>query len=353
MTAKVAVVRINGDYRQALQNAIRLIGGIDELNTSANDVVIKVGVFDPRSRQHACVEAVDAIIQAFDQAASISLAESDSYCGPALERLERCYKSLFTERVKPCNLSDPASFKTVQIAGEEMAISQSFFKPRIFVNTHVLRTFTRGSILKNLFGCTPVVQKSRFHKKEIFNHLLADIFEAAGGIDLTVMDGSVLYHSASEKHIPMDLLIVSRDAVAVETVGAILAGLKPEKNGTIQEFVRRGLGEGDIQNIEIVGVSAEEFAQLKLSYRKLNAILKAEPKSPGISGTIDRLTEEGWLDQFRCASEVVEELKQRGVRATSAVVETTLKRRVGKTLEMMKEGRVTVYRSVMNPRDQE
>jgi uncharacterized protein (DUF362 family) len=53
----------------------------------------------------------------------------------------------------------------------------------------------------------------------------------------------------------MNTLIAGRDAVAVETVGATLVGLRPEKMRLIQEFVKRGLGEGNIANIEIVGNS--------------------------------------------------------------------------------------------------
>jgi uncharacterized protein (DUF362 family) len=47
--------------------------------------------------------------------------------------------------------------------------------------------------------------------------------------------------------------MVGRDAVAVEAVGASLCGLNPLEVPLIQEAVRRGLGEGDIQKIEIVG----------------------------------------------------------------------------------------------------
>jgi uncharacterized protein (DUF362 family) len=40
--------------------------------------------------------------------------------------------------------------------------------------------------------------------------------------------------------------VVGRDAVAVDTVGAVLAGLNPKKMLVIEEFVERGLGEGDL-----------------------------------------------------------------------------------------------------------
>lgn len=332
MSVKVAVVRNENGMEAALREALVLIGGIDELNNGRN-VTVKVGIFDPRSRHHSSPELVGAIAAAFDRAPSVLLAESDSYCGKALDRLA-IYDSLFDERVQPFSLSDDADMRPVKVAGEVEAISGALFKPNVLISTHVLRTFARGSILKNLFGCTPMVQKAKFHKNEVFSNQLADIAEASGGIDLAVMDGTFLYHSASEKCVRLDLLIVGRDAVAVEVVGCLIAGLKPENNATIQEFAKRGLGEGDPAKIDIVGIDPKAFDTFKTARKELKKLVDSAPRGAGISDTIDCLTEEGWMDAFRTAEEVAAELQQRGVKnATKTMTETTLKRRVGKTLE--------------------
>ncbi len=344
MTAKVAIVPIHDNHTAALHQAIDLLGGIASLNTPARDVTIKIGLFDPRQQHHSSIDVVHAIIDAFDQSPRVYLAESDNYCGKALDRLER-FSGLCGERVSLCSLSDDPQARTIAIAGGEMPLSHVLFKPHVLVSTHVLRTFEKGSVLKNLFGCTPMVQKAKFHKNEIFANQLCDIYEAAGGIDLAVMDGTFLRHAASDKKLPLDLLIVGRDAVAVETVGAVLAGLKPHKMPVIQEFVRRGLGEGNIDNIEIVGVSPQEYARLKTAHKELKALVESAPRQPGLSNTIDALIGEGWLDTFRTAVEVAAELQARGVgNATKVMVDTTLKRRVGKTLERAKDGAGWVYR---------
>jgi hypothetical protein len=159
------------------------------------------------------------------------------------------------------------------------------------------------------------------------------------------MDGTYLHHAASDKQLLMNLLIVGRDAVAVETIGAVLAGLKPEKMPLIQEFVKRGLGEGDFNKIEIVGVSAEAFTRLKQKHKELKKLVDSAPRQPGVSNTIDQLISEGWIDPFRTAQEVVDKLQGCGVsNATKVLVETTLKRRVDKTLERAKENGTWVYR---------
>ncbi len=291
MTVKVAVVPVNNDYSTAMREAVKLIGGLSDLNTPDREVTIKVGLFDARSRQHSSPEALQAIIDAFDLAPRIHVAESDSYNGKALDRLKTCYHELFSDRVIPASLSDDPEARDCMIAGEEMQLSHFLFKPNVLISTHVFRTFTMGSILKNLFGCTPMVEKERFHKKEMFSRLQADIFETVGGFDLAVMDASHLYHVATEKSVPANAIIVGRDAVAVETVGAVIAGLKTDDVALIQEFTRRGLGEGRIDNIEIVGMNPEELAELKNAPIELGKLvgdsyqcqLMEEPAQPALT----------------------------------------------------------------------
>lgn len=349
MPSKVAVVEFDEDYSKTLKQALDLIGGIEDLNTAERNVVVKVGVFHPRSLQHASVGIVNSIINNFNKAPKIFLAESDNYCGKSLERLQ-IYKDLFTERVVPYSLSDDTAAKKLRIVNEEMNLSHILFKPNKFVDTHILRNFQRGSILKNLFGCTPTVKKAKYHKKAIFYKLLADIYEAIGGIDLAVIDGTRLFHSGTEVHVRTNTLIIGRDAVAVETVGATLAGLKPERMQLIQEFVNRGLGEGNIENIEIIGTPFEKLQEkFKSATKELKARYNARPRPLGISATIDKMTEEGWMNQYKRISEIVDELIRRGVsNATYSVVSNTLRRRRGKTLEGMKDNSEWIYRRKRN-----
>lgn len=344
MASKVAVVEIEEDYDESLKRALELIGGIEDIDTEKRNVIIKVGIFNSRSPQHSSVGLVKSIISNFSKAPKIFLAESDNYCGKALERLQ-IYKDLFTERVVSFSLSEDEVTKRFKIADEEMDLSHVMFKPNIFVDTHVLRTFPRGSILKNLFGCTPMVKKSKYHKSEIFSKLLADIYEAIGGIDLAVADGTRLFRSGTQVSARTNTLVVGRDAVAVETVLATLAGLKPEKMESLQEFVKRGLGEGNIRDIEILGTPLAELEKKFARFRKELKILHVKSRPPQISINIDKLIEEGWMNKPRTVAEVLDELKRRGIaNATCPVVSTTLNRRKGKSIEKMKEKDEWLYR---------
>ncbi len=254
MVSKVAIVNLKPNAEQAFREALKLIGKIDDLNTPKRSVVIKVGIFDPKAEHYTSVEVVDAITKGFNKTPQIYLAESDNYKGKGLERLQK-WKSLFSNRVAPYNLSEDTDTKQVKIADEKIALSHILFKPNVLVSTHVLRTYEQGSVLKNLLGLIPDRKKVRFHKK--LAATLMDIYEAIGGIDLAVLDGTYVDKSVvpEGKRVPANILIVGGDAVAVEVVGATLVGLKPEKVPVIREAMNRGIGESNIDKIEIVGAS--------------------------------------------------------------------------------------------------
>jgi len=272
LTARVALVEFDTPSA-SLKQAIRMTGGIDDLNVPDRTVVVKVGIFSHKAESHTSVNVVDAIIKSFSKAPSVFIAESDNYKGPGLERLQ-IYKELFNKQVAPLNLSCELNTRKVRLADQEMTLSNALFKPNIFVSTHILRTYEKGSILKNLLGCTQTPKKAKFHKDKVFAPLLADIYEAVGGIDLAVLDGTCIWHKG-ESRAKMNILIVGRDAVAVETIGALLAGLKPEKSPVIQEFAKRGLGEADARNIEVLGT---DLASLKQKCKSAIKTLDQEPR---------------------------------------------------------------------------
>jgi len=258
--AKVAVVELSESVNESFSQALKLIGSLDDLNSRDRPVVIKVGVFDHKTDHHSTVGVVGAIVNSFAKAPQIYLAESDNYKGTGSERLQK-WKTLFSKRVVPFNLSEDTETRQVNVADEKIPLSHILFKPNVFVSTHILRVYERGSILKNLLGLIPDRKKSRFHKK--LPTALLDMYEAIGGIDLAVLDGTsmTLGVASSSKRINTNILLVGRDAVAAETVGATLVGMNPENMPTIREAVKRGFGEGDLSRIEVVGNSLESLQE--------------------------------------------------------------------------------------------
>jgi len=265
VVSKVAIVEFDEDVQESFRQALKLIGKIDDLNTVDRSVVVKVGVYDHKKKTHPTVSVVNAITNSFDRAPQIFLAESDNYIGKGMERLQ-IWKELFTTRVVPFNLSEDSTTREVKIADEKIGLSHVLFKPNVLVSTHTLRKYEKGTILKNLLGLIPDRKKVRFHKK--LETTLLDIYEAVGGIDLAVLDGTYTYLDPnSDKGIRTNILLVGRDAIAVEAVGTTLVGLDPEKLPVIQEAMNRGLGEGDVKKIEVLGRSIESLKE-KFSLQK-------------------------------------------------------------------------------------
>lgn len=337
MPSTVAVVEFDSEDTFPLRRAFDLIGGIADLNVAERPVVVKVGVFNHKAENHASVNLVDAIISRFDKAPKIFVVESDNYRGTGLERLQ-IWKNLYTKRVVPFNLSGDSDTKRAKIVDQQMELSHLLFKPSVLVDTHILRSFENGSILKNLFGCIPDSKRMKYHK--VLPTLLADVYEAIGGVDLAILDGTYLWRGAGDARVRMNTVLVGRDAVAVETVGATLAGLNPQKMPVIQEFARRGLGEGSLERIDIVGASFESLIEKFSSAAKTQ---KLRPRSSGPQtwgGLANRafrsLVQEGFFKQQggRTIEDIIKALETRGLSAEDKQdkIEIFLARRVKKKI---------------------
>ncbi|MFQ5979910.1 MAG: DUF362 domain-containing protein [Candidatus Heimdallarchaeota archaeon] len=256
MTSTVAVVN-----KDSFMQALDLIGDINDLNAAEKLVVVKVGIYNPETGICTTVQTLEAIIQAFDNAPAIRVAESDSGAGPGLKRLE-LWQDCYNDKVVPFNLSDDTKTKAVEVAGENVLLSHVLFKPNVFISTHVPRRYedagdedlmNMGSIIKNLLGLIPDTKKYRFHEQ--LPMALLDMYEAVGGIDLAVLDGTQVFLGRKKKRTAVSpgVLLVGRDAIAVEAVGAHLVGFDPTEMPVLKEARKRGLGEIDIGKIKIIG----------------------------------------------------------------------------------------------------
>ena len=268
MVSKVALIELKKDARSSLRQALNLIGKVDDLNTSRRAVVVKLGVFDHREKNHATVNVVIAIVKNFNRSPKILLAEADNYKGTGSERLQ-IWKGLFNERIVPFDLSEDTDTRELKVVDEVIPFSNAVFKPNALVSVHVLRDWEAGSALKNLLGLIPDRKKARFHRKGLAKALI-DIYEGVGGIDLAVLDGTYSY--LGKARVRTNLILVGRDAVAVDAVGGYLVGLNPGKMPVVQEAVRRGIGEGDMGKIEVVGCSLENARE------KIDKLLEVHSK---------------------------------------------------------------------------
>jgi uncharacterized protein (DUF362 family) len=340
LNATVAVVDLRKHKEDAVRHACDLLGGIDDIDVPDREVVVKVGVFYPESGWYSTVETVDGIIRAFSRAPKKYLVETDNYQGTGNDRL-KVWESLFSDSIVPVNLSDEKETIQAKVPNplREVVIdlAELVLKPRVFVNTHAMRNYEKGSILKNLFGLPPTRKKVQYHKSEIFFNLLTSLYDAIGGIDLAVLDATYFSKFSKGKGVRTrtDTLFAGRDAVAVEAVGLHLAGIKPKKAQVIQSFVEKGLGIGDLDKIDIVGVSMDEL-ELKFeeARRSLDAEITSKPDPWSPAKAVDALIKSGYfkLPSKRTMPEVITALIEADSRARNRdrMIYTTVKRRFDK-----------------------
>lgn len=113
------------------------------------------------------------------------------------------------------------------------------------LKTHVLTKYT-GAI-KNLYGLNPGGIKQRLHKKargeKKFSKLLVDIYQNIKP-ELNIMDGIIGmdgYGPTSGQPKKANLILVSRNSVALDIAACNIIGLKPTRVYAIKEAVKRKL----------------------------------------------------------------------------------------------------------------
>ncbi|TRO54376.1 DUF362 domain-containing protein [Candidatus Bathyarchaeota archaeon] len=258
LAVKPTVAIVNTD---SFPQAIETIGGLNGLNAPNRKVVVKVGIYNPKTGICSTIKTLNAIITAFDQASEILIVESDSGAGSGLKRLE-VWNDCYNNRATPFNLSTDEYTQLVDIAGEQIPFAKTLLDPKTFISTHVPRRYeeagledlmNQGFVIKNLLGLVLDTKKHRFHDK--LATALIDMYETAGGIDLAVLDATHVFLGWKKKRITVspDRLIVGKDAFAVEAVGMHLLGFDPTEMSVLQEAQARGLGEINIDQINIVG----------------------------------------------------------------------------------------------------
>ena len=139
------------------------------------------------------------------------------------------------------------------------------------LKTHVLTLLT-GAV-KNSYGYLPHNVRVRLHREHVgptdFSGAVVDVY-AACRPGLVVMDaidaleGSGPGRSGRARH--LGLLIAGRDGVAVDAVASAIIGIDPMSVATTRIAHERGLGVGNLAEIEVIGecisdVRYDDFAK--------------------------------------------------------------------------------------------
>jgi len=151
--------------------------------------------------------------------------------------------------------------------------------PKIFVGTNVIHlptvkthghTTTTGA-MKDAFG--GLIPKYRHHAHKRIHEILVDLLaiqkEIHEGI-FAVMDGCVCGDGAGPRTMEPfigNVILAGGDQVAIDAVAAKIIGFEPLEIDYIKMAHDRGLGVGDIGQIEVSGMDRETFKRLNFNFK--------------------------------------------------------------------------------------
>ena len=278
-------VRYDEDIQQVkakIEETINLaVGGIDNIIKPGETVLIKpnlafqappesYSVVDPR-----VIEGMVAFLKEKSKAKEVWIGDNPSlgqHVGRARPAFDAAGMRAAAERGGADRVIyfDEEEIVEVEIPGAKLYRKAAVFKPfldadRIInlpkMKAHLAGTVTLG--LKNWNGIVPNVHPSKeqqdVHRIDL-GQKLADLYRVRKA-DLTFVDG-IIAMEGQGPHVgiplEMNLFIAGTDTVAVDAVTAYIMGFETVEIPAVRIAATEGLGERDINKIEVVGTPIAE-----------------------------------------------------------------------------------------------
>jgi len=275
MKAKVSIVKCES-YDQELvfakvREAIDLLGGITGFIKPGSRVLLKPNLLlavEPErgvDTHPAVVRSLVRILKGIN--CRVYLGDGPSIWGKQCENIDRVYnisgmRSIAEEEGAELVKFDRRRWRngfslTSWVDDCDYLVSLPKFK------THNMMLLT-GAV-KNLFGLVSNTDKTELHKKffkkEDFARMLVDIYKEVKPA-LTIIDGIVAMEGSgpgtSGKLRNQGILLAGADCVALDSILALIMGLKPLDILTTKDACERNLGAADASSIEILGNSLND-----------------------------------------------------------------------------------------------
>ena len=133
------------------------------------------------------------------------------------------------------------------------------------LKTHSMAVVTLG--IKNQWGFPQHADRGKDHNYNLHSKL-AEVYDLIRP-DITIIDGTkgtIHGHYSptaweNELVIPFNILIGGTDTLAVDVVGARIFGLSIDEVPHLKIAYEHGLGEGDLNKIEVIGKDLEEYRE--------------------------------------------------------------------------------------------
>jgi len=274
----VAIVRCLSYRAEALQKAVRESLAIiarpgSDLNPGAR-VFVKINHLSPQAppERAICTHPlfVREILRALLELKVRPTVGDDVNFRRGDEFITSGFRSVCAELGVPLINLREAGFSRIPLRGKslkEVYIAKPVLEADVVLNlpklkTHSFTAFT-GAI-KNMYGVIPCGLRldghRRFLRSDDFSKMLVDVYSAVPR-QLIIMDAVVgMEGEGPSAGVPkrIGLIISGADGIAVDAVAARVVGYNPLQIFTIFEAQARGLGVGDLSQIEVVGAEIKD-----------------------------------------------------------------------------------------------
>ncbi|MFP4459257.1 MAG: DUF362 domain-containing protein [Candidatus Zixiibacteriota bacterium] len=278
MVSKVAIAKSENYEQSNVDSAIEKIlddlGGWERFISPGSRILLKPNLLSARDPKKgvtshpAVIEAVAKSLLAF----GVQLGLGDSP-GGAHKGVKRVFDNTgMTEVAKKMGIEivnfEIAGVHVIESGRFTLHITKALDDFDAIINfprlkTHSLMAMTLA--IKNMYGIVPGFRKAEYHKQfpkpKDFGELLVEIFSQAVPV-LSFLDG--IYGMEGEGPASGDLrkdvglIMASKDAVALNRVAEKIVGM-PKMAETTRIAAEKGLGESNLNNIEIPGAKLEDL----------------------------------------------------------------------------------------------
>ncbi len=271
---KAVIMRVEGDIEGTVQKSIDVLGG---LNLKKNAlVVIKPNVCYHKNFENMFItdpRVLEAIVNIVKQRTkNVIVVESDNNSGTADERVTR---SGVMDMLEKCNVDflnlSEEDFEECEVGELTLQVPKILLKADFFINVpkvktcNIEHTFITIAI-KNMFGTLANKNKPKLHsqltKILVFlnrtvrqNLIIADGIVGMQGLGPTIMGTPV----------NLGLIISGLNPVTVDAVCCHVMGINPYAVEPLWEAYKAGVGEINIDKIEVLGESIENV-KTKFNY---------------------------------------------------------------------------------------
>ncbi len=260
------------DYAEiyaAMEKAIELLGGLAKIVPLGSKVFVKINHLSPPSPAEKGIVThpvfVEVVLDLLKKLSADITVGDDIQSGTEDGFQVSGFRQMCQRAgVRLTNLREAGFVETVCNGHflEKIYLSRILLDADMIINlpklkTHSLCVFTGG--VKNIYGTIPIGLRRKFHadyiRSDDFSQVLTDIFSAVRP-QLTIMDGIIAMEGegpAAGNLRRLGVILASQDTVALDAVATKIIGVNPMDIHTTRYSDERGLGIGNLENIEVIG----------------------------------------------------------------------------------------------------